>query len=121
MHTLPSSRPTVGKSSQSPQNLFPTSSAAHGALLVGAMLGLTVTSVQFAHFLNTPLGRKWDAQHTWFMTVVGVMFTLAWLALHDPRAAMKAFAFFMISGMPIVIRALSLSSATLEALVERGD
>lgn len=88
-------------------------------MLLGAVAGLAVSSIRYALWLNSPTGRKWDAQHTWFVTVVGVMLTLAWLALHDPKAALKAFGFFVISGMPIVVRALNLESETLETFVNR--
>ena len=103
------------KSSESLPNLFATSP--DGIVLVGAVVGLAVSSVRYAQWLNTPLGRKWDTQHTWFVTVMGVFLTLAWLALHDPKAALKAFAFFVISGMPIVVRALALNSELVETIV----
>lgn len=110
---------SVGKSSQSLQDFFPVSS--DSLTLVATVLGLAVTSIRYAQWLNTPLGRKWDQQHTWFVTVLGVMLTLAWLAVHDPKAAVKAFAFFIVSGMPIVVRALALETATLDALIDREN
>ena len=118
-NNVPSPAQSEAKSPRSLPNLFPSSSTAEGILLVGAIAGLGITSIQYAHWLNTPLGLRWNQQHTWFTTVLGVMLTLAWLAIHDPQAAIKAYGFFMISGMPIVVRALSLKSANLEAFIER--
>jgi hypothetical protein len=106
------------KSPQSLPNFFDSSSVGDGILMVGAVTGLAITSIQYARWLNTPLGKKWDQQHTWFVTVLGVMLTLAWLAIHDPKAAIKAFGFFMISGMPIVVRALDGQSAVLETYIQ---
>lgn len=90
-----------------------------GLMLIGAVLGLSVSSIRYAIWLNTATGRRWDQQHAWFVTVVGVMLTLAWLALHDPKAAVKAFAFFIISGMPIIVRALNNESEMLEKFIVR--
>lgn len=115
--------PFQGKNVKSPKSLpnFSRSSSDEPdpVLMVGAVIGLGITSIQYARWLNTPLGRQWDTQHTWFCTVLGVMLTLAWLAVHDPKAAVKSFAFFMVSGTPIVIRALSNHSATLETYINR--
>lgn len=105
------------KSPEFLQNIFPVSPDT--LTLVATVLGLAVTSIRYAVWLNTPLGRKWDQQHTWFVTVIGVMMTLAWLAVHDPKAAIKAFAFFIVSGMPIVVRALALETANLDTLISR--
>jgi hypothetical protein len=116
-HTVTDPVTTGSNSSESLHNV--SASSSNGVLLVGALVGMAITGVQYAQWLNTPLGRKWDQQHTWFVTVVGVMLTLAWLAVHDLKAAIKAFCFFMVSGMPIVIRALSLDSARLETLISR--
>jgi hypothetical protein len=112
----PSSQSSA-KSSECPSDF--SFSSPDGVVLVGAMLGLAVTSVRYAVWLNSPKGRKWDKQHTWFVTVIGVFLTLAWLAVHDPKAALKAFAFFVVSGTPIVVRSLSLESERLEAYINR--
>ena len=115
--SVSSPAPKQGKSTEFLPHLSLTSP--DGIMLVGAVIGLAVTSTRYAIWLNTPLGRKWDTQHTWFVTVMGVFLTLAWLALHDPRAALKAFAFFVVSGIPIVVRALALESDMLETIVTR--
>lgn len=107
----------MGKSSEFPHDFSLVSP--NNLTLAATVLGLAVTSIRYAQWLNTPLGRKWDQQHTWFVTVIGVMLTLAWLAAHDPKAAIKAFAFFIVSGMPIVVRALALETANLDTLISR--
>lgn len=104
-----------GKSSQFLQNVSVSSS--ENLLLVIAGLGLAVSGVRFAMWMNSPTGRKWDEQHTWFVTVMGVTLTLAWYALHDWRGAMKVFGFFVLSGTPIVVRALALETQILEAYI----
>lgn len=73
---------------------------------IGSLTGLAATSIGYAMFLNTRTGRRWDVQHTWFMTIIGVAYTLAWLALVDRKAALKTLVYFAVAGSPIVIRAL---------------
>lgn len=90
-----------------------------GLLLAGTLLGLGISSTRYALWLNSPMGRRWDQQHTWFVVMLGVFLTLGWLALHDLKAALKAFAFFMISGLPIMVRALNNESDMLEKIVSR--
>ncbi len=119
MFNVPSPARNEAKSSQSLPNVSNSPSATNEILMIGAVTGLAITSIQYARWLNTPLGLRWNQQHTWFTTVAGVMLTLAWLALHDIKAAIKTFGFFMISGTPIVIRALNNESAKLEAYIGR--
>lgn len=76
------------------------------AVAIGSLTGLAATSIGYAMFLNTRNGRRWDVQHTWFMTVIGVAYTLAWMALVDHKAAMRALLYFAVAGCPIVVRAL---------------
>lgn len=85
---------------------------------LGAMAGLLLTSTAFAFVLSTQTGRKWDRQHTWFMTTIGVMFTLAWLAMEDRRAASRAFFYFVVSGMPIIGRALILNDEEMDSITK---
>lgn len=86
---------------------------------IGTVTGLAATSAAYAMFLNSPVGRRWDARHTWFMTVIGVGFTLAWLAATDKRAAIKALAHFAVAGAPIAVRALYNNLAEMEGIANR--
>jgi len=65
---------------------------------IGSLSGLLATSTGYALFLNTHMGRRWDTQHTWFMTAIGVAYTLAWLATVDWKAALKALIYWAIFG-----------------------
>lgn len=88
------------------------------------LTGTFASGVVYALLLNTAEGRKWSQQHNWFTVVVGVFMTLGWLAIHDSKAAGRAFVFFVASGLPIVGRALLQASqerAELEKAVSRGN
>jgi hypothetical protein len=87
---------------------------------IGTLTGLAATSVAYAMFLNSPTGRKWDTQHTWFMTVIGVSFTLGWLAITDPKAALKSLIYFAIAGTPVAIRAMYNELNQMEAITSMG-
>lgn len=87
---------------------------------IGVLTGLFASSVGYAFLLTTEEGRRWDKKHTWFMTVIGVALTLAWLAMVDPKAAFKALVCFMVSGTPIVFRALFLENEQTDSLINRS-
>lgn len=87
------------------------------------LAGTLATGTVYALLLNTSEGRKWNQQHNWFTVIIGVFLTLGWLAIHDPKAAGRAFVFFVASGLPIVGRSLLQASqerAELERAVSRG-
>lgn len=88
------------------------------------LAGTLATGTVYAVLLNTAEGRKWNQQHNWFTVFIGVMITLGWLAIHDPKAAGRCFVFFVASGLPIVGRSLLQASqerAELEKAVSRGN
>lgn len=87
---------------------------------IGSLTGLAATSIGYALFLNTHVGRRWDTQHTWFMTVIGTAYTLAWLATVDRRAAVKALIYFGVAGSPIVVRALYNHLEQLDSIRKGG-
>jgi hypothetical protein len=87
---------------------------------IGLLTGLLATSIGYAFLLSTEEGQRWDRKHTWFVTVIGVFLTLGWLAVDDPKAAFKALICFMVSGSPIVFRALFLENAKDSSLIRRN-
>lgn len=97
----------------SPENApkLPQISLVGGAFATGAM---------YAFLLSTKQGRKFDQQHNWFVVMIGVFFTLGWLAIHDPRAAGRAFVFFVATGLPIIARSLLLDSEEKDAITNRS-
>lgn len=83
------------------------------------LVGAFISGIAYAFLLSTRAGRRADREHTWFVTVIGVMMTLGWVATEDRDAAWKAFLAFIASGMPMIARALYLQSQQLTDLYER--
>jgi hypothetical protein len=82
------------------------SESGHRAVTI--RLGLLLTSVIYALALTHPKGKRWADHQTWSTVVVGVAYTLGWLALEDRQASTKAQHFFIWAAGPIVARSLAL-------------
>lgn len=52
-----------------------------------SLAGLFISSVGYALALQTKPGKRFDREHTWFATVMGVLLTLGWLSTDDDGGA----------------------------------
>lgn len=84
-------------------------------------LGLLITSTIYALVLTHPKGKEWADRQTWSTVVLGVGFTLGWMALEDEKAASKARDFFMWSAGPIIIRSLALQLDEIRYVIYGGS
>ena len=85
-------------------------------------VGLLLTSIAYALALMHPKGKEWADRQTWSTVVVGVAYTLGWMALEDRAAAEKAQRFFIWSAGPIIARSLALQLDEIRyALRRRPD
>lgn len=84
------------------------------------LAGAFAASTTYALLLSTREGRRWADEQTWSTVVAGVGMTLAWLATWRPRAAGWALLFFMVTGIPIVIRSLYIQLAKLDRIYDRA-
>lgn len=93
-------------------------------LAVALALGAAITSTAYALWLNTPTGRRWERDETWVVVAIGVTLTLAWYAPLDWRAAAWVLLFFVVTGVPQAIRAMSIrmhERARIEKRAARDD
>lgn len=82
------------------------------------LVGLSVSSTLYALLLSTPFGRRWTERQTWTTVVLGVALTLAWLLAEDPKAARRTLVYFVVSGLPIIVRSLLLDFIEFEDVIE---
>lgn len=75
---------------------------------VVALAGLAFTTTLYAIALSTAAGRRWTASKTWTTVVFGTLLVLGWLAVANLAAALWAGLFFVVGGVPIIIRELVL-------------
>ncbi len=70
------------------------------------LAGLFVSTVFYALFLNTPLGKWLRRDETWVTVVIGVAIVLIWAAVDNPAMAARMFWFFGVAGIPIIAESL---------------
>ncbi len=70
------------------------------------LAGLFVSSVFYALFLNTPLGKWLRRDETWVTVVIGVAIVLIWAAVDNPAMAGRMLWLFVAAGVPIVAESL---------------
>lgn len=87
---------------------------------IGVLSGLFASSIGYAFLLNTKEGRRWNDEQNWFVVMVGVMLTLIWLSMTDPKAAIKAFICFIVSGIPIIARSLIIDNDNRDGVRRRS-
>lgn len=85
----------------------------------GALFGLFASSIGYAFLLSTKEGRRWDRENNWFVVMIGVFLTLGWLAMTDPKAAAKGLVCFIVSGLPVMARAIILRNLSDDKTAER--
>jgi hypothetical protein len=90
----------------------PNIPAAH---LVGAL----ASSTTYALLLSTKEGKRWADEQTWSTVVAGVALTLAWFGTWRPRGAAWCLLFFVVTGIPQVVRSLALQLNQLDRLFDR--
>lgn len=84
-----------------------------------AKVGAVVTGSLYAGLLTTKLGKRIEREHTWFTVMGGVLLTLGWVATEDKKAAERAFAIFVCTGLPIMARAIYLYSQFTDNIINR--
>lgn len=87
--------------------------------LLWAKVGAVVSSSLYATMLTTKVGRRVEREHTWFVVMVGVLITLGWVSTEDDAAAKKSFGYFVLTGLPIIVRAIYLYSQFTSEIVNR--
>ena len=75
--------------------------------LVGVLTVLFLASTLYAVALEWAERRySFTSDYTWLTVVIGVALTLAGLAVLDPRAAGLALLLFVVTGIPMIGRAI---------------
>lgn len=86
------------------------------------LLGILATVYALA--LSTRKGKRWAQQQTWATVVAGTGLTLGAIALDDRKLAERTFWYFVVSGLPLVVRSLVLQvqdRAEAEASIFDGN
>lgn len=83
---------------------------------VGCLLSCTL----YAAALSTRTGAQWAIQKTHYTVIVGVAIVLAWIAVVSIEAALIALVFFVLGGIPIVIRSELLDMKQRESITRKA-
>jgi hypothetical protein len=93
----------------------------HQLSLGESLAGVAVTCIFYALALSTPAGQRWATAKTWTTVVLGDILVLAWVAAYNWHAAIAALPFFVVGGLPIVIRSLWLEYVEQESIHHREN
>lgn len=87
--------------------------------LLWAKVGAVVSGIVYAGLLTTKAGRRLEREHTWFAVMGGVFLTLGWVSVEDEAAAKRSFGYFVLTGLPIMARAIYLYSQFTDDIINR--